>query len=159
MCGTCGFFRTMHRGVSAPSCCAFIHRVAFKEVSGHRVLFKSIPENWGLSACGTTHEATSQIFSLDRPHPEVRREGWEPLPDKARESTLSRNQEGRSGSDEVVPGTSVFPSRETRVSGNFWKRIKGAKFSHLKCENTSRRNLGRLFRRCSGQGPHLAMTG
>ena len=26
----------MHRGVSAPSCCAFIHRVAFKEVSGHR---------------------------------------------------------------------------------------------------------------------------
>ena len=71
----------------------------------------------------------------------------------------SRTQEGRSGSDEVVPGTSVFPSRETRVSGNFWNRIKGAKFSHLKCENTSRRNLGLLFRRCSGQGPHLAMTG
>ena len=70
----------------------------------------------------------------------------------------SRNQEGRSGSDEVVPGTSVFP-RETRVSGNFWNRIKGVKFSHLMCENTSRRNLGLLFRRCSGQGPHLAMTG
>ena len=34
-----------------------IHRVAFKEVSGHRVLFKSVPWNWGLSACGTTHEA------------------------------------------------------------------------------------------------------
>ena len=64
----------------------------------------------------------------------------------------SRNQEGRSGSDEVIPGTSVFPSRETRVLGNFWNRIKGAKFSHLKCENTSRRNLGLLFRRWSGQG-------
>ena len=31
----------------------------------------------------------------------------------------------------------IIPSRETRVSGNFWNRIKGAKFSHLKCENTS----------------------
>ena len=30
------------------------------------------------------------------------------------------SQEGRRGSDEVVPGTSMFPSRETRVSGNFW---------------------------------------
>ena len=28
-------------GVSAPSCCDFIHRVAFEEVSGHRVLIKS----------------------------------------------------------------------------------------------------------------------
>ena len=41
-----------------------------------------------------THEATSQIFSLDRPHPEVRREGWEPLPDKARESTLQSQSGG-----------------------------------------------------------------
>ena len=36
-------------------------RVAFEEVSRHRVLFKSVPENWGLSACGTKHEATSRI--------------------------------------------------------------------------------------------------
>ena len=27
--GICGFFRMMHEGVSAPSCCAFTHRVAF----------------------------------------------------------------------------------------------------------------------------------
>ena len=40
------------RGVSAPSCCAFIQRVAFKEVSGHRLLFKSVPENWGLDIIG-----------------------------------------------------------------------------------------------------------
>ena len=53
----------MHGGVSAPSCCAFIHRVAFKEVSGHRVLLKCGPGNWGLSACCTTHEATSRISS------------------------------------------------------------------------------------------------
>ena len=84
----------MHEGVSAPSCCAFFHKVAFEEVSGHRVLIKSGPGNRGLSACVTTHEATSQIFSLDRPHPEVRWEGWEPLPDKARESTLQSQSGG-----------------------------------------------------------------
>ena len=38
-----------------------------------------------------------------------------------------RYQEGRRGSKEVVPGTSVFPSHETGVSGNIWGRIKGAK--------------------------------
>ena len=75
-------------GNDCRACSAFIHRVALEEVSGHRVLFKSVPENWGLSACGTTHEATSRISSGDRPHPEVRREGWEPLADKAGESTL-----------------------------------------------------------------------
>ena len=35
------------------------------------------------------------------------------------------DQEGRRGSDEVVPGPSVFPSRESSVSGNFCGRIKG----------------------------------
>ena len=28
----------------------------------------------------------------------------------------------------MVPGTSVFPSSETSVLGNFWGRIKGAKY-------------------------------
>ena len=37
-------FPEMHDGDSAPSCCAFTHRVAFEEVSGHRVLIKSGPE-------------------------------------------------------------------------------------------------------------------
>ena len=35
------------------------------------------------------------------------------------------DQEGRKGSDEVVPGPSVFPSREPSVSGNSCGRIKG----------------------------------
>ena len=39
-----------------------------------------------------------------------------------------RDQEGRRGSDEVVPGTSVYPSSETGMLGNFWGRIKGAKY-------------------------------
>ena len=38
------------------------------------------------------------------------------------------DQEGRRGSDEVVPGTSVFLSSETGMSGYFMGRIKGAKY-------------------------------
>ena len=38
-----------------------------------------------------------------------------------------RDQEERRGSDEVVPGTSVFPLSETGKSGNFSGCIKGAK--------------------------------
>ena len=34
----------MHGGVSAPSCCAFIHRVAFKEVSGITASFVLYPD-------------------------------------------------------------------------------------------------------------------
>ena len=33
VCGTRGSLRTMHGGGSAPSCCAFTHRVAFEEGS------------------------------------------------------------------------------------------------------------------------------
>ena len=46
----------MHEGVSALLCCAFIHRVAFEEVSRHEVLMKSVPGNHSLLACGTTRE-------------------------------------------------------------------------------------------------------
>ena len=49
VCRPCGFFWMMHEGVSAPSCCAFTHRVAFEEVSGPRVLLKSGPGNRGLA--------------------------------------------------------------------------------------------------------------
>ena len=61
----CGiwFFQTMHGGVSDPSICAFIHRVAFEEVSGHRVLMKSGPGYRGRSAFGTTHVASLEISS------------------------------------------------------------------------------------------------
>ena len=50
-------------GVSASSCCDFIHRVTFKEVSGNRVLIKSARGNWCLSECDMSHEATSRISS------------------------------------------------------------------------------------------------
>src|SRR5574340_1398552 len=40
-----------------------IHRLAFGEVSGHRVLIKRGPGNRGPTECGTTHEATSGMSS------------------------------------------------------------------------------------------------
>ena len=53
----------------------------------------------------------------------------QPLPRETEtQSCLCRDQEGRWGSDEVVPGTSVFPSSETGMSQNFWGRFKGAKY-------------------------------
>ena len=69
-------------------------------------------------------EATSRISSGDRPHPEVRREGREPLQTKQGNRPTGRDQKGRRGSDEVLLGTSVFPSSETGMSGNFWGSIK-----------------------------------
>ena len=39
-------------------------------------------------------------------------------------SLSCRDQEGRRGSDEVVLGTSGFPSSETGMSGNFWTDTK-----------------------------------
>ena len=39
-----------------------------------------------------------------------------------------RDQEGRKGSDYVVPGNSVFLSSETGMSGNFLGFIKGVKY-------------------------------
>ena len=51
-----------------------------------------------------------------------------PLQTKHGNRPSCRDQEGRRGSDEVVPGTSVYPSSETGMSGNFWGRIKGAKY-------------------------------
>ena len=45
--------------------------------------------------------------------------------------------EGRgAGSREVVPGPSVFPSREPSVSGNFCGRIKGVKYRFALKEGT-----------------------
>src|SRR5574342_245798 len=84
-------------GESLPLRVDFLHRVEFAEVSGHRVLIKKGPGNRGASQRGSTHEATSGMSSRDRPHPEVRPEGREPLPDKAGESTLLSRSGGEKG--------------------------------------------------------------
>ena len=97
-------------------------------VSWHRVLIQSGPGNRGRSACGTTH-----VASLEFPRETrliLRRAGKAGNPFQTTQGNrLScRGQEGRRGSEEAVPGPSVFPSREPGVSGNFRGRIKGAKY-------------------------------
>ena len=47
-----------------------------------------------------------------------------------------RDQEERRGSDEVVPGTSVFLLSETGKSGNFSGCIKGAKYRFVLQDGT-----------------------
>ena len=54
----------------------------------------------------------------------------------------------------MVPGLSVFPSREPGMSGNFWMSHEGCPVPCL----TSQWNMVLPLRRCSGQGPHLAKT-
>ena len=114
----------MHGGVSAPSCCAFTHRVAFEEVSGHRVLIKRGPGNCGRSACGTT-----LMSSLEFP----RETGLilmcagkvqNPFQTKLCNRPSLRYQEGIRGSEQVVHQNLLFPSSETKVSGNFCGNIK-----------------------------------
>ena len=51
-----------------------------------------------------------------------------PLQTKQGNRPSCHDQEGRRGSKEMVPGSSVFPSSETGMSGNFWGHIKGAKY-------------------------------
>ena len=126
----CGiwFFQTMHGGVSDPSICAFIHRVAFEEVSGHLGLIQSRPGNRGRSACGTTHVARLEFPREPGLILRCAGKAGNPFQTKQGNRHACRGQEGRRGSDEVVPGPSVFPSREPGVSANFWGSIKGVMY-------------------------------
>ena len=106
----------MHGGVSDPSFCVFIHRIAFEEVSGHRVLMKSELGNQGRSAFGTTH-----VAGLEFPHETgliLRCAGKAGNPFQAKQGNqLScRDQEGRRGSEEVVLGLGV-PLKGTQHVG------------------------------------------
>ena len=144
----------MHGSVSAPSSCAFTHRVAFEEVSVQRVLLKSGPGNRGRSACGTTPVAHLEFPRADGLILRCAGKAGNPFQTTQGNRHSCRHQEGRRGSDEVVSGPSVFPSRELGVSGKFWG-------SHERCQvlfRTSGRKLGLPLRRHSGQEAHLAKT-
>ena len=97
-------------------------------MSGHRVLMKSGPGYRGRSAFGTTH-----VGCLEFPHEtglilKCAAKFMKLFQTKQRNRPSCGDQEGRSGSDEVLLGTSVFPSSETGMSGNFWGRIKRSKY-------------------------------
>ena len=154
VCGTCGLFRTMHGGVSAPSCCALPHRVDFEEVSGHRGLLKSGGGNRGPSAWGTTHVARLEFPRETGLILRCAGKARNPFQTTQGNRLSCRDQEGRRVSDEVVPGPSVVSSTELSMSGNFWG-------SQDRCQvpfRTSGWDMGLPLRRCSGQGPHLART-
>ena len=132
----CGFFRMMHGGVSAPSCCAFTHRFAFEEVSGHQVLIKSGPENRCRSARGTSHMAGLEFPPETGLILRCTRKAGNPIQRKQGNRLSCHDQEGRRCSDEVVPGPSVFPSREPSVSGNICGRIKVVKYRLARKDGT-----------------------
>ena len=148
-------FWTMHGGVRDHSCCAFIHRVAFKEVSGHRVLMESRPGNRGRLASGTTHVASLEFPRETGLTLRCAGKAVNPFQTKQGHRPSCRDQEGRWGSDEVVPGTSVFPSSETGMSQNFWGCIKGAKYRFALQDGTWDLSSDAVV----DKGPHLAMTG
>ena len=104
VCGTCGFFQKMHGGVISLSFGAFPLRVAFKEVSGHQVHFKSGLGNRGRSTCGTTHVA---YLDFPRETSIILRcagKAGNTFHTKKGNRLSCRDQEGRWGSDEVGPG-------------------------------------------------------
>ena len=144
----------MHGGGSAPSCCAFTHRVAFEEGSGPPFLLKSRLGNRGRSACGTTHVARLEFPRETGLLLRCAGKAGNPFHTTQGNRLSCRDQEGRTGSDEVVPGTSVFPSREPGVSGDFGGSHEGCQMPF----RTSGRNMGLPLRRHSRQGPHLPKT-
>ena len=66
--------------------------------------------------------------NLDEPHPEVRREGREPLPDHAGESPLLSRSGGEKGLRGSCAGTSVFPRGYPACRGAFGGRTKGVRY-------------------------------
>ena len=145
----------MHGGGSAPSCCAFTHRVAFEEGSGLRVLLKSRPGNRGRSACGPTHVARLEFPRETGLILRCAGKAGNPFQTTQGNRLSCRNQEGRRGSEEAVPGPSVFPSGEPGESGDFWCSQEG-------CQGPlsySGRNRGLPLRRRGGQGLILPRGG
>ena len=142
----------MHWGGSAPSCCAFTHRVAFEEGSGPRVLLKGGPGNRGRSACGTSHEAHFKFPPETGLILRCPGKAGNPFQSTLGNRLSCRVPQGRRVSVETVPGPSVFPSREHGVSGNFWVSQVGFQGPF----HPSGRNRGLPLRRRRGQGPHLA---
>ena len=90
----------------------------------HRVLLKSGSGNRGRSACGTTHVAHFKCPCETGLLLRCAGKAGNPFQTTQGNRLSCRDQERRRGSDEAVPGPSVFPSREPGVSGNFWGRMK-----------------------------------
>ena len=76
----------------------------------------SRPGNRGGSACGTTHVARLEFPRETSLILRCAGKAGNPFQTTQGNRLSCRDQEGRRGSDEVVPGPSVFPSREPGFS-------------------------------------------
>ena len=102
-----------------PPFCAFIHRDAFEEVSGHWGLINSGPENDVFP-----HVATPTRLRLQFPRETgliLRCAGkvGNPFQRKQGNRLTCRDQEGRRSSDEVVPGPLCSPRVRLACRGTF----------------------------------------
>ena len=100
------------RPVSSWNCILDGHRVAFEEASGHRVLLNCGPGNQGRSTWGTSHGA---CLEFPREAGLILRgagKAGNPFQTTQGNQLSCREQERSRSSEEVVPGLSVFPSRE-----------------------------------------------
>ena len=123
-----------------------------KRCPGIGFISRAGPGNWGHSACGTTHVAHLEFPRETSLILRCAGKARNPFQTTQGNRLSCRDQEGRRGSEEAVPGPSVFPSGEPGVSGDFWGSQEG-------CQGPSRpsgRNRGLPLRRRGGQGPHLA---
>ena len=92
------------------------------------VLIKSRPENRGCSARGTSHMASLKFPPETGLILRCTRKAGNPFQRKQGNRPSRRDQEGIRGSEQAVHRTLVFPSSETRVSGNFCANIKVANY-------------------------------
>ena len=94
------------------------------------MLFRSLksgPGTQGRSACGTTHVARLEFPREAGLILRCAGKAGNPFQTTQGNRLSCRDQEGRRGSDEVVPGPSVFPSREPGVSVDFGGRRKAVR--------------------------------
>ena len=73
-----------------------------------------------MGSCGTTHVARLEFPRETGLILRCAGKAGNPFQTTQGNRLSCRGQEGRRGSDEPVPGPSVFPSREPGVPGNFW---------------------------------------
>ena len=122
------FFLEDIRGVSAPSLCAFIQGLPLKRFPCIRFLSRA-----DLEIGVFRHLAPSTRLCLEFPHETgLILRCIEKVACPFQVNQVNRpsccDQEGRRGSDEVEPGTSVYPSSGTSMPGNIWDCIKSAKY-------------------------------
>ena len=136
VCGTRGSLRMMPGCVSAPSCFAFTHRVAFEVGSGPRVLLKSGPGNRGHLACGTTHVARLEFPCETGLILRCTGKAGNPFQTTQGNRLSCRDQEGRTGSDEAVPGPRCSLEGTRRVGELLVvaRRVSGT-VSHFRAEH------------------------